>query len=146
MQFASSCLGDVPICFSLSRQNRQEDPRSDTNSCYRAVTISNYFRVTAARELDYGRICNRNDWFFDVFWWTVWLFLMVAWFWVVISVVADIFRSKDINGLTKGLWVAFVIVIPWLGVLSYIILRGDKMDQHRIDTTREIQQAHDLPQ
>jgi len=54
-------------------------------------------------------------------------FLLVAWFWVVVSVLADIFRSKDLNGLRKGLWMVFVIVTPWLGVLAYLIFRGDGM-------------------
>jgi len=54
-------------------------------------------------------------------------FLLVAWFWVVISVIADIFRSKDLNGLRKGIWMVFVIVTPWLGVLAYLIVRGDGM-------------------
>ena len=54
-------------------------------------------------------------------------FLLVAWFWVVVSVLADVFRSKDLNGLRKGLWMVFVIVTPWLGVLAYLIVRGDGM-------------------
>jgi len=54
-------------------------------------------------------------------------FLLVAWFWVVISVLSDILRSKDLNGLRKGIWVLFVIVFPWLGVLAYFIVRGDSM-------------------
>ncbi len=54
-------------------------------------------------------------------------FLLVAWFWVVVSVLADVFRSKDLNGLRKGLWMVFVIVTPWLGVLAYLIFRGDGM-------------------
>jgi len=54
-------------------------------------------------------------------------FLLVAWFWVVVSVLADVFRSKDLNGLRKGLWMVFVIVTPWLGVLTYLIFRGDGM-------------------
>ncbi len=54
-------------------------------------------------------------------------FLLVAWFWVVISVIGDIFRSKDLNGFRKGLWVGFVIITPWLGVLAYLMVRGDGM-------------------
>jgi len=54
-------------------------------------------------------------------------FLLVAWFWVVVSVLADVFRSKDLNGLRKGLWMVFVIITPWLGVLAYLIFRGDGM-------------------
>jgi len=60
-------------------------------------------------------------------------FLLVAWIWVVISVLTDIFRSKDINGWIKGAWVLFVIVMPWLGVLAYLIMRGDGMQKHTME-------------
>ncbi len=56
-------------------------------------------------------------------------FLLVAWIWVVISVVTDIFRSKDLNGLDKGIWMFFVIIMPWLGVLAYLIVRGGGMQE-----------------
>ena len=60
-------------------------------------------------------------------------FLLVAWIWVVISVLTDIFRSKDINGWIKGAWVLFVIVMPWLGVLAYLIMRGDGMQKRTME-------------
>lgn len=56
-------------------------------------------------------------------------FLLVAWIWVVISVISDIFTSKDLSGWSKGLWVLFVIILPWLGVLAYLIIRGDGMQE-----------------
>ncbi len=56
-------------------------------------------------------------------------FLMVAWIWTVMSVITDIFRSKDLNGWGKGLWMLFVILTPWLGVLAYLIVRGDAMHE-----------------
>ncbi len=79
--------------------------------------------------------------FFDIVWSIFWLFLMVAWFWVMISVVADIFRSKDMNGAAKAIWVAFVILIPWLGVLSYLIVRGDKMHEHNVEAMNKMEEA-----
>ncbi len=60
-------------------------------------------------------------------------FLMVAWIWVVISVVSDIFRSKDLNGWGKGAWMLFVIIMPWLGVLAYLIFRGDGMHERTME-------------
>lgn len=60
-------------------------------------------------------------------------FLLVAWIWVVISVVSDIFRSKDLSGWGKGIWMFFVIVLPWLGVLAYLIFRGDGMQERTIE-------------
>jgi hypothetical protein len=79
--------------------------------------------------------------FFDIIWSIVWLFLMVAWFWVMISVVTDIFRSRDLNGVSKALWVAFVILIPWLGVLAYVLIRGDKMQEHNVESIIKMQDA-----
>jgi len=79
--------------------------------------------------------------FFDIVWSIFWLFLMVAWFWVMISVVADVFRSKDLSGGGKAVWIAFVILIPWMGVLAYLIVRGDKMHQHNVETMDQIEKA-----
>lgn len=79
--------------------------------------------------------------FFDIMWSIFWLFLMVAWFWVMISVVADVFRSKDLSGGGKAVWIAFVILIPWLGVLAYLILRGDRMHQHNVEAMEQIEKA-----
>lgn len=56
-------------------------------------------------------------------------FLLVAWVWVVVRIISDVFLSKDLSGLAKGLWVLFIIVIPWLGVLCYLILRGKGMEK-----------------
>ena len=60
-------------------------------------------------------------------------FLLVAWIWVVISVVSDIFRSKDLSGWGKGIWMFFVIIMPWLGVLAYLIFRGDGMQERTME-------------
>ena len=67
--------------------------------------------------------------FLDMIWSIFVFFLLIAWIWVVISVISDIFRSKDIGGLSKAIWMLFVIAIPWLGVLAYILLRGDGMQK-----------------
>ena len=81
--------------------------------------------------MDLGNIYNLNKEFYLDFLHLLMsifmFFLLVAWFWVVVSVLADVFRSKDLNGLRKGLWMVFVIVTPWLGVLAYLIFRGDGM-------------------
>ena len=79
--------------------------------------------------------------FFDIFWSIFWLFLMLAWIWVVISVLADVFRSRDIGGVVKALWVLFIILIPWLGVLAYIIVRGDQMHENQIESAKQFQDA-----
>ncbi len=78
---------------------------------------------------------------FEIIWSIIWLFLMVAWFWVMISVVADIFRSRDLNGFSKAIWIAFVMLIPWLGVLVYLLVRGEKMQEHSIEAVSKMEDA-----
>ena len=77
----------------------------------------------------------------DVLWTMLIFFLFIAWIWVLISVIADIFRSKDLGGFAKALWVIFVILIPWLGVLVYLIARGDSMAQRSMDDAAAAEQA-----
>ena len=64
-----------------------------------------------------------------VFWTMLWFFLFFIWIWILITVFADIFRSHDLGGFAKALWVIFVIVLPFLGVLVYLIARGKSMQE-----------------
>lgn len=65
----------------------------------------------------------------DAFW-TVLIFVgFFLWIWVAITVFADIFRSDDMSGWAKALWVVAIFVLPLLGVLMYMIVRGRKMQQ-----------------
>lgn len=63
----------------------------------------------------------------DVFWSLLWFTLFFMWIWLVIVVFSDIFRSHDLNGWEKALWTIFVVFLPYLGVLVYMIARGHKM-------------------
>jgi hypothetical protein len=65
--------------------------------------------------------------FIDVFWSMIIFFFWVIWIWIVITVLIDIFRRHDIGGFTKALWVIFVVILPWLGVLIYLIVPHDGM-------------------
>jgi type VI protein secretion system component VasK len=65
-----------------------------------------------------------------VFWTMLWFFLFFVWIWLLIVVFADIFRSHDMGGFAKALWVIFVIILPFLGVFIYLIARGGKMSEH----------------
>ena len=60
----------------------------------------------------------------------LWFFLFFIWIWLLIIVFSDIFRSHDMGGFAKALWVIFVIILPYLGVLVYLIARGHKMAEH----------------
>lgn len=77
---------------------------------------------------------------FDLFWSILLIFLWVAWIWVVIGVVADIFRS-DASGVSKAMWMLFVILVPWLGVLMYIIVNGDAMARRNMEMARQNDEA-----
>ena len=66
----------------------------------------------------------------QVFWSMLWFFLFFIWIWLLITVFADIFRSHDLGGFAKALWVIFVILVPYLGVFVYLIARGHKMGEH----------------
>ena len=59
-----------------------------------------------------------------------WFFLFFIWIWLLIIVFSDIFRSHDMGGFAKAIWVIFVILLPYLGVLVYLIARGHKMAEH----------------
>jgi hypothetical protein len=60
----------------------------------------------------------------------LWFFLFFIWIWLLIIVFSDIFRSHDMGGFAKAIWVIFVIIAPYLGVLVYLIARGHKMAEH----------------
>ena len=66
----------------------------------------------------------------NVFWSMLYFFLWIIWIWILIMVFIDIFRSQDLSGWGKALWFLFVLFIPLIGVLVYLIARGGKMQQH----------------
>ena len=68
-------------------------------------------------------------------------FLFFAWFMCLFWILGDIFRSKDLGGGGKTLWVIFVILIPWLGILVYLIARGKGMQQRQLDQATQMQAA-----
>jgi hypothetical protein len=79
----------------------------------------------------------------DVFWTTMIFFLWVIWFWLLITVFADIFRRHDLSGWVKTLWTIFVIVLPYLGVFIYLISQGRKMAERRARETEAVQTQFD---
>ena len=65
----------------------------------------------------------------DVFLTMMWFFLWVLWFFLLFRVIMDVFRSHDLGGWGKAGWLVFTIVLPFLGVLVYLIARGGKMQE-----------------
>ncbi len=79
----------------------------------------------------------------DVFLTTLYFFLFIIWIWLLFMVFIDIFRSHDMGGWAKGLWVIFIIVMPYLGVLVYLIARGGKMHERAAQQAALQQKAFD---
>jgi Short C-terminal domain/Phospholipase_D-nuclease N-terminal len=65
----------------------------------------------------------------DIFWTMLEFFLWLVWIWIFVMVIFDIFRSHDLSGWGKALWVLFVAIIPLIGVLVYLIVRGGSMHE-----------------
>ena len=68
-------------------------------------------------------------------------FLFFAWFMCLFWIFGDIFRSKDLGGGGKTVWVLFVILVPWLGILVYLIARGKGMHERQLEQAKEMQRA-----
>ena len=78
-----------------------------------------------------------------IFWTMLEFFLFFLWIWLLIVIFSDIFRSHDMGGLAKSLWVIFVIIIPYLGVLIYLIARGGSMHERAAAQMAQQQKAFD---
>jgi len=79
----------------------------------------------------------------DLFLTMLWFFLFVIWIWLLIMVFMDIFRSHDMGGVAKALWVIFIIILPFLGVFVYLIARGGKMHERAAKDAAQQQKAFD---
>ena len=79
----------------------------------------------------------------DLFGTMLGIFVFVIWFWLLVIIFGDIFRSRDMGGGAKALWVIFVIVLPFLGIFVYLIARGGKMHERAEQSAQQQQQAFD---
>src|ERR1700751_2041332 len=77
----------------------------------------------------------------QVLWSMLWFFLFFIWIWLLVMIFGDIFRSRDLSGWSKALWTIFVIVLPFLGILVYLIARGHKMQEHALSDAKAQDQA-----
>lgn len=73
----------------------------------------------------------------DFFWSVLIFFGFFIWIWLLITVFADLFRSRDIGGFAKAMWFLVVLLVPLLGVLLYLIARGHKMQEHAAKAAKE---------
>ncbi|MET0457854.1 MAG: SHOCT domain-containing protein, partial [Ilumatobacteraceae bacterium] len=72
----------------------------------------------------------------QMLWSFLWFFMFFIWIWLLIAVFSDIFRSHDLSGWGKGLWTIGIIVLPYIGVLAYLIIRGHKMSEHAAEAAK----------
>jgi Phospholipase_D-nuclease N-terminal/Short C-terminal domain len=71
------------------------------------------------------------------------IFLFIAWFWILITVIGDLFRDHELSGGAKAAWVFFLLVLPFLGVLIYLIARGEGMRERAISERSEMKRQLD---
>ena len=77
----------------------------------------------------------------EVLWSLLWFTMFFIWVYLLIIVFGDIFRSHDLSGFAKFLWIFGVILLPYLGVFLYLIVRGHKMSEHAIEDAQAADQA-----
>ncbi len=81
--------------------------------------------------------------FLDILWTMIIFFAWVVWIWIMIVILTDVFRRKDINGWIKALWVVFLIILPFLGALIYLIAEHDGMANRQADSIGRQQKEFD---
>jgi Short C-terminal domain/Phospholipase_D-nuclease N-terminal len=81
--------------------------------------------------------------FLDILWTMFIFFLFIIWIWILITVFVDIFRRKDVGGGSKALWIIFVIILPYLGVLIYLIANHDGMADRNLAQMQQQKAATD---
>ena len=81
--------------------------------------------------------------FLDILWTTLIFFAWVIFIWIAITVLIDVFRRHDISGWGKAAWVIFIVLIPWIGVLVYLIVNHDGMAQRRMKEVQSSQAQFD---
>jgi hypothetical protein len=81
--------------------------------------------------------------FLDVFWTMLIFFFWVIWIWILVTVLIDVFRRRDMSGWGKAAWALFVIVLPYLGVFVYLITQGKQMAERRAQEISASQTSFD---
>ena len=81
--------------------------------------------------------------FLNVFWTTLIFFAWVIFIWIVITVLIDVFRRHDMSGWAKAAWVIFVVILPWIGVLVYLIVNHNGMNERRVKESAQAQAQFD---
>ncbi|PQP14390.1 SHOCT domain-containing protein [Rhodococcus opacus] len=83
------------------------------------------------------------DSFWDLIWYTLVVFAFVAYLMILFQVLGDLFRDRTMPGLTKTLWIIFLIVVPYLAAFVYLIARGPGMAERQLEAQNTAKQATD---
>lgn len=81
--------------------------------------------------------------FWDLIWWFLWAFIFVAYLFALFAIIADLFRDEELSGIGKAVWLIFLLFVPLLTALVYLIVRGDGMTKRGVQQAREQQAATD---
>ena len=81
--------------------------------------------------------------FLDVLWTLLIFFAWVIWFWLLITILVDVFRRRDIGGGKKTLWIIFLILLPFIGVFAYLIINHDEMADRNVQQAKAQQAQFD---
>ena len=74
--------------------------------------------------------------FLDILWTMLIFFLWVMWFWLLIVIIGDVFRRRDIGGGKKTIWLIFILFVPFIGVLAYVLSNSDSMAERNLERAR----------
>jgi hypothetical protein len=88
-------------------------------------------------------IAASNYPFLNILWTTLIFFAWVIFIWIAITVLIDVFRRNDLSGWAKAAWVIFVVILPWIGVLVYLIVNHDGMAERRYREAATAQEQFD---
>ena len=86
-------------------------------------------------------LANSDFGVLEMFWSILIFFVFFLWIWQVIAVFGDIMRADDMSGWAKAVWAVGIIILPFLGVILYLIVNGDHMNQRGIDDARAADEA-----
>ena len=81
--------------------------------------------------------------FWDIIWWFLWIFVFVAYLFALFAIIGDLFRDQKLSGWWKAVWIIFLLFLPFLTALVYLIARGNGMAQRSAAQARQLRQAQD---
>jgi Phospholipase_D-nuclease N-terminal len=113
-------------------------PRTRTNCGVRPIAGPRRRRevLTVSKRLESDMILAADYPFLNIFWTMILFFSWVIWIWMLVVILTDVFRRRDISGWAKAAWTVFLIVLPFIGVLTYLIVQGEGMNARRIEESQ----------